>query len=350
MEFTCKNCKMKFANRYNLEKHEKRKNICTQPRISVVHRTCPHCKYIFASYSMCKYHMNGKCKIENEKKANVQAQDEKLNEATNKINELLQRIELLEKNQVPNQVATITPANTVANNKVNTTNIEKPVITPIGTNNGTVNNNTGTINNNDNRVNAQMNILAYGKEDISHLIGAPINKALKKGFKSIPGLIEMVHFDKSKPENHNIYISNLRDPYVHMYDGEKWIVDDKGTILSDIADANYDRLCDHFESVRDSLDEFTKKKFSSFTKEYDSGDGKLTKGVISDIRKVLYNNRTIPELTKKNNKPANIVKIAEQIEFEQEQELELIEPSDDDLEIRIMGRTPRPIPEIEVEL
>ena len=31
-----------------------------------------------------------------------------------------------------------------------------------------------------------------------------------------------IHFNPDKPENHNIYISNLKNGYVMMYDGNKW--------------------------------------------------------------------------------------------------------------------------------
>ena len=38
----------------------------------------------------------------------------------------------------------------------------------------------------------------------------------------IPNLIKRIHFDPKKPENHNIYISNIKNKYVMIYDGIKW--------------------------------------------------------------------------------------------------------------------------------
>ena len=32
----------------------------------------------------------------------------------------------------------------------------------------------------------------------------------------------MIHFDPKKPENHNIYISNLKNGYIMVYDDGKW--------------------------------------------------------------------------------------------------------------------------------
>ena len=42
-----------------------------------------------------------------------------------------------------------------------------------------------------------------------------------KGFKSVENLTKSLHFDKNRPENHNIYISNIKDNYVMMYDGDR---------------------------------------------------------------------------------------------------------------------------------
>ena len=36
---------------------------------------------------------------------------------------------------------------------------------------------------------------------------------------SIPALVEYVHFNKDIPEYNNVYISNMRDNYVMIYDG-----------------------------------------------------------------------------------------------------------------------------------
>ena len=38
----------------------------------------------------------------------------------------------------------------------------------------------------------------------------------------IPSLIKKIHFNPRKPENHNIYISNIKNKYIMVYDGDKW--------------------------------------------------------------------------------------------------------------------------------
>ena len=80
------------------------------------------------------------------------------------------------------------------------------------------------INNSNNTINVQNNIklLSYSDTDRSHLTDKDILKCLKHSNFCIPHLIEKVHFDINKPENHNIYISNLKNKYVMIYDGNKW--------------------------------------------------------------------------------------------------------------------------------
>ncbi len=64
---------------------------------------------------------------------------------------------------------------------------------------------------NNSTVNIQNNIklLNYNKTDTSHLTDNDILKCLNHSNFCIPYLIEKIHFDTEKPENHNVYISNL---------------------------------------------------------------------------------------------------------------------------------------------
>ena len=42
-------------------------------------------------------------------------------------------------------------------------------------------------------------------------------KILKRGSNCIPKLLEAIHFNPEKPENHNIYIPNIKNNYVMIY-------------------------------------------------------------------------------------------------------------------------------------
>ena len=66
-----------------------------------------------------------------------------------------------------------------------------------------IKNSKSIINNTyNNEVNIHLN--AYKKTDITHLKDEDFMKVLYRGNYCIPHLIEAIHFNKDKPENHNI--------------------------------------------------------------------------------------------------------------------------------------------------
>ena len=83
-------------------------------------------------------------------------------------------------------------------------------------NNYTNSNNT-TIN-----VTNNMNLLNYKDTDTSHLTNVDYKKCLKEASRCVLKLIEKVHFNPDKPENMNIYISNMKNNYMMMYKENKW--------------------------------------------------------------------------------------------------------------------------------
>lgn len=139
-------------------------------------------------------------------------------------------------------------------------------------------------------------ITAHGKEDLSHMTNTDYKKILNKGFKSVPGLVEHVHFNKNNPENHNIYISNMRDNYVLIYDGENWKVEEKDVVLQKLIEDKSDILIEKFDELIENLDEYTIKKFRRFLNEKD--DDATILNIKKDLKKILYNNKQIPEKTR----------------------------------------------------
>ena len=60
--------------------------------------------------------------------------------------------------------------------------------------------------------NIQNNIklLAYKDTDISKISDKDIMKCINHSNMCVPHLIKMIHLDPKKPQNHNVYISNLK--------------------------------------------------------------------------------------------------------------------------------------------
>jgi len=91
--------------------------------------------------------------------------------------------------------------------------------------------NIGTQNNIQN-----IQILAHSNTDLSHLTDNDYLKCLKHSNFCIPHLIEKIHFNPKKPENHNIYISNLKNNYVMIYNGYKWMLNDREESIQNLID------------------------------------------------------------------------------------------------------------------
>jgi hypothetical protein len=140
-------------------------------------------------------------------------------------------------------------------------------------------------------------LVAYGKEDISAIPVQVYKQLINKGFMSVPALVEKVHFDKNKPENQNIYMSNMRDDYILIYDGEDWKLTDKKETLDGLYDEKVYILENKFQELIKELPEPVITKFKRFL---DKADNDSTKdGIKKELRLMLYNHRKLVESTRK---------------------------------------------------
>ena len=152
-------------------------------------------------------------------------------------------------------------------------------------------------NNTANNTVNNIKIVAYGKEDLSHLLEKDYKIILNKGLKSVPAAVQAIHLNNNKPENHNIIVSNMRDKYIGVYDGTDWQLKDKDDVLQDMVYSKTDILSDKFNELIDKLDEPTKTKFNRFLEYKD--DDNMIKIIKDDIKLLLYNNRKTVDNTKK---------------------------------------------------
>ena len=96
-------------------------------------------------------------------------------------------------------------------------------------------------------------LLAYRDTDSTHLTQEDYRSCYKKVNHCVRHLIEKVHFNPAKPENMNIYISNMKDKYLMIYDGTNWnlankideldlLYEEKEMMLEDWLDSNPDPI------------------------------------------------------------------------------------------------------------
>ena len=133
------------------------------------------------------------------------------------------------------------------------------------------------INISNNHIQNNIKILAYNKTDISHLKDKDYIDFLKHSNFCVPHMIKKIHFDPTKPENHNIYISNLKNNNIMVYDGNKWNINDRSEIIEDLLEDNTNILEDKIENWIERGKEFPEimKKFNRYLDKKEEDNVKI---------------------------------------------------------------------------
>ena len=129
---------------------------------------------------------------------------------------------------------------------------------------------------------------SYGNEDLSHITDNYKTSLLKIPFGMIPKLIEKVHFNNEKPENKNIYVPNKKEPYIKVFNIDKWVYKDKKEIIKNLVNSNYNILDDHYENQgKNELDRNQNKRYINFQNQKD--DGELEETLTKEIEILILN-------------------------------------------------------------
>ena len=243
---------------------------------------CKYCDKTFSRNAILKKHMNNTCKT-----MLKQALEEKKNKSVTTadiIDDLVKKM-----NSFETALADLRKENEKLKDKgiINQTNIQQQqnIQQNIQQNN-----------------NVNIKLVAYGKEDLSFLVDDVIKKILNRGAKSVIHLVEFIHFNKDKPENQNIYISNMQNGCVGIYDGDKWQLKERDTVLTDMVSCKSDFLECKFEELKENLDESIIRKFNRYVAVKD--DNVIVNGLKKDLKMLLYNKG---DMIEKNQKKINQV-------------------------------------------
>jgi hypothetical protein len=108
-------------------------------------------------------------------------------------------------------------------------------------NNNINNTNNGTINNSV--------IMKFGNVNIKDVLSdKQIMNLLHKPFISVEECVKMIHFNDKLPQYNNIYITNLKDDLVYVYDGTRFTTTTK-------TDTIYDMITNYTEQIELSFDD-----------------------------------------------------------------------------------------------
>ena len=126
---------------------------------------------------------------------------------------------------------------------------------------------------------------SFGKENLDYVTGEYIENLIQAGpVKSIPKLLEYIHFNPDHKENHNIKIPNKRGNLAQIFNGIEWEYRDKKQTIENMSDRAFTLINKHYiEGSNNYMD--------NFKNQYDDRSKKLFKRLHQDAEIMILNNQ-----------------------------------------------------------
>ena len=143
------------------------------------------------------------------------------------------------------------------------------------------------INGSFNTTNIQnITLLSYKDTDTSHIKDIDYINCIKKVCLCVIKLIEKIHFNPDKPENKNIYISNMKDKYLLVYEKDNWVLKNKNREI--------DKLYEEKELMLEEwLEEHKDPQLQAFFDKYlnNKKNTETIDMINEELRLMMYNKR-----------------------------------------------------------
>jgi hypothetical protein len=148
---------------------------------------------------------------------------------------------------------------------------------------------TNNFNNNSQTIN-QIQINAFSKEDPSHILKNKhfLDQCVRRTNKGLVELADKMHFDKNKPENNNLRITNKKHPFIQYHNGNKWMYEKKDKILNQVIDHSYGIMQDHFDDNEHEIKNNMSNAMFSYIKEWMEKMSDKDKEVIEPLLEDLH--------------------------------------------------------------
>ena len=149
---------------------------------------------------------------------------------------------------------------------------------------------TNITNNTITNIQNNIQLLSYKDTDISHLTAKDYISSLKKVTFCVKHLIEKIHFNPSKPENMNIYISNMKDKYLMIYEDGNWNIKNKIQELNELYESKemmleewLDEEQHKYPDLQDKFNKYLNNKENDETMNY----------IKEEIKMMMYNKKKL---------------------------------------------------------
>ena len=143
-----------------------------------------------------------------------------------------------------------------------------------------------TINNttNNNNTNNIIVVNNYGKENTDYLTAEKIAKLLDRPYDSIQDLIKMLHFNEEHPENHNVKITNKKEPFALVWNDPIWEIRKKKTVVKDMVDKGYVMIDTTYDDINKS-----NKKYINFQSNFEDDSTTIKNKIESETELMIIN-------------------------------------------------------------
>ena len=154
----------------------------------------------------------------------------------------------------------------------------------------TTNNSNNTISNNIETQHITININAFGNENVDYIDDKAILACIGRVYKSIPSILEKIHFDPKHPENHNIKITNKKLPYASvMGDNQKWKTVDRKDAIETMVLNGYNLLDEKYTENKDKLPTVKQQNFEGFQSKFETEDKDVMRQIKTDVDMMVLN-------------------------------------------------------------
>jgi hypothetical protein len=142
----------------------------------------------------------------------------------------------------------------------------------------------GTVNNTTNNTQNIIVVNNYGKENTDYLTFDKIKKLLDRPYDSVQELIKMLHFDSNHPENHNVKITNKKEPYALVWNNPIWELRKKKSVVKDLVDKGYMMI----DTTYDDIDK-PNKKYINFQNKFEDDSTNIKDKIEEESEIVIIN-------------------------------------------------------------
>ena len=141
----------------------------------------------------------------------------------------------------------------------------------------------------------QININAYGKENMDYITLNDMQQIIKQPKACLPKFIELLHYDENHPENHNVILESIKNNMIKiLQDNNRWAYQVFEKFVEQFTLEKYDQLYDlllDYDS-KTNIDEILKDKFEKWADRFDYEDSNTRKKAEEDVKLALISGGT----------------------------------------------------------